>query len=72
MRRRARREGKPELPSRECRPYYCPTADDFECCGLHGGFETCCAAPELHQVLTESQVALYQALGHTAPGAKTE
>ncbi|MEV4415005.1 hypothetical protein [Catellatospora sp. NPDC049609] len=28
--------------------YYCPTSGEVES-GCHGGFDTCCAAPQLHQ-----------------------
>lgn len=40
------------MPSATCcdRAYYCPTAQDDEC-AIHGGFNVCCAHPELHQPL---------------------
>lgn len=28
--------------------YFCPTSDDYEC-ATHGGFDVCCACPELHR-----------------------
>jgi len=43
-----------------CRPgatvYYCPTAGDTES-DCHGGFDTCCAHPELHQQLLQCSLA---------------
>jgi hypothetical protein len=41
-----------EYPRRFCcsKPYWCPTVDEIEC-PTHGGFSTCCHAPELHEPL---------------------
>ncbi|MFJ9985339.1 hypothetical protein ACIQUD_15125 [Streptomyces globisporus] len=43
-----------------CKPgattYYCPTADDTES-DCHGGFDTCCSAPDLHQQLIPCSLA---------------
>lgn len=70
LRRRLRREGKPRVPAEVCRPYWCPTAESYECCGLHGGFDACCDAPELHWPLTESQLNLFRLLGEPMPGGR--
>ncbi len=32
----------------ECRPYFCPTSGNVECCRKHSGFDVCCGQPELH------------------------
>lgn len=43
-----------------CKPgatvYYCPAADDTES-DCHGGFDVCCAAPDLHQQLLKCSLA---------------
>ncbi|MFG3710808.1 hypothetical protein [Micromonospora sp. NPDC047730] len=70
MRRRERRAGKPARPAppATCRPYYCPTVDDYECCGYHCGFDVCCSAPELHWPLTQAERYLLRILGEPIPG----
>lgn len=34
-----------------CRPYFCPTSGETECCPAHSGWDTCCSRPELHAPL---------------------
>lgn len=36
--------------------YYCPTANDTES-DCHGGFDVCCARPDLHQQLIPCSLA---------------
>ncbi len=31
-----------------CKPYFCPTVGDVECCREHSGFDHCCDSPHLH------------------------
>jgi hypothetical protein len=33
----------------ECVRYFCPASGSIECCGTHGGWDTCCDRPELHR-----------------------
>jgi hypothetical protein len=46
-RARKKAERQQEVAETCCAPYWCPTAGEIEC-PRHGGFDTCCAAPELH------------------------
>lgn len=32
--------------------YFCPASNEVEC-GVHGGFDTCCARPDLHHPVVE-------------------
>lgn len=38
-----------------CRPYFCPSSGATECCSEHGGWDTCCARPDLHVRAPESK-----------------
>jgi hypothetical protein len=33
----------------ECVRYFCPASGATECCGTHGGWDTCCDRPDLHR-----------------------
>lgn len=46
---RAIRSSAPALE--RCTLWYCPTSGEIEC-GTHGGFDVCCARPDLHQPTT--------------------
>ncbi|QKW15465.1 hypothetical protein [Verrucosispora sp. NA02020] len=39
------------LQAKQCRPYFCPTSGDTECCPDHSGWDVCCAKPHLHRPL---------------------
>lgn len=53
--------GQPEDDDHVCKPgasvYYCPTAGETES-DCHGGFDTCCDQPDLHQSLIPCSLAV--------------
>jgi len=50
----------------ECAVYWCPTIDGFES-ACHGGFDVCCAHPELHR--TDRALDSWEPLDGVRPSA---
>lgn len=61
------RTGKPSARSIDeiidqlaCDAYYCPTSGEDEC-AVHGGFDVCCAHPELHEYTDDIRPCFFPA-----------